>query len=89
MARIAHGTLAANAVTSVVLDQWTSQVTVINRTKTGEIYFTVDGTDPVVLGSNSYVSLGSRAVNTDIAGATTVKMISSTAVAFSVIGETQ
>lgn len=89
MARISHGTLTANAVTSVTLDPCNSQVTIINRTRSGEIYFTVDGTDPTIGGNNSFVCLGTRPAAVDYMTAPTVKLISNTALLYSVIGETQ
>lgn len=89
MARIVHGTLTPGVVTTHTLDPATAQVTILNRSQTGEIYFRVDGTDPTVAGTDSFVCLGSRAVNTiSVVAAPVVKLISSTAANYTVSGET-
>lgn len=87
--RVVHGTLTANTVASHTLDGYTAQVTILNRSQTGEIYFTVDGSTPTVGGNDSFVCLGSRAVATVSAiAAPTVKLISTGALNYSVTGET-
>lgn len=51
MAPHAHGTLVATVVTTVTIDPGVSAVRVVNRSSTGDIYFTVDGSTPAVEGS--------------------------------------
>lgn len=70
-------------------ERYTAQITILNRSGTGEIYFTVDGSSPTVGGNDCFVSLGSRAVNAVSAvTAPTVKLISTGALNYSVTGET-
>lgn len=89
MARIAHGTLTANAVATITLDNYVQMITVTNRSLTGEIYFTTDNSTPVVLGSNSFVCLGTRIVSDpSVTSPTVVKLISIAALNYSVEGET-
>lgn len=88
MARMKHGTLTANAVTTHTLEAYTQQITVTNRSQTGEIYFTVDGSTPVVGGDDSHVCLGSRTVAPySTINAPTVKLISTGALNYSLAGE--
>ena len=87
MPRIFHGTLTANVVSSVSVDSNTSQILVTNRSQTGEIYATIDGSDPVPA-VNGYVVLGSRAlVCPSFTGPTPVKLISTAALKYSIEGE--
>lgn len=89
MSRIAHGTLTATVVATETVDSYTAQITITNRSQTGEIYFTVDGSTPTVKGANSYPCLGSRAVATvGYPAVSTVKLISATGpLEYSVVGE--
>jgi hypothetical protein len=90
MSKIIHGALVANTAAAVTIDAYMVQVTVTNRTQSGEIYFTVDGTVPTVLGVDCFVCLGSRVVSAPVPGKkTVVNMISSTAVSYSVEGESE
>ena len=74
MSRIKHGTLAAAVVATETVDAFTQQITVVNRSQTGEIYFTVDGSTPTVKGNDT--------------SASTVKLISATGpLEYSVVGE--
>lgn len=87
MARIYHGTLTANVVSSVTVEGNTTQIQITNRSQTGEIYATVDGSVPVVA-TNGFVVLGSRAlVCPSFTGPTVVQLISSSALKYSVEGE--
>lgn len=87
MARIFHGTLTANVVSSVIVDSNTTQILITNRSQTGEIYATVDGSDPVAT-TNGYVVMGTRAlVCPGFTNATPVKLISTGALKYSIEGE--
>lgn len=87
MARIFHGTLTANTVSSVTVESNTTQILITNRSQTGEIYATVDGSAPVIA-SNGYVVLGTRAlVCPQFTGPTVVNLISNSALKYSVEGE--
>lgn len=89
MAHTFHGTLTPSTVVTHTLNTFTAQVTVLNRSQTGEIYFTVDGSTPTVGGSDCYACLGSRAVaSASATAAPVVKLISSGALAYTVTGET-
>lgn len=88
MARIKHGTLTANTVTTLTIDSFTSQITVVCRTNGAELFFTIDGTQPGIGADDSYLCVGSRAVPTLMyASSTIVKLISASAASYSVIGE--
>lgn len=88
MSRIVHGTLTANVVATVSIDAYTPALTVVNRSQSGEIYFTVDGTTPVIE-SNGFVCLGSRIVTSPALNqATTIKLVSNAALRYTVEGET-
>jgi hypothetical protein len=54
MAKIKSGTLVGSAVTTVTLDQAYTQVQVLNRSGTAEIFFTVDDGVPTVGGDNCF-----------------------------------
>lgn len=87
MAVSEHGTLTANVVKTVsITDAWPGGIEVINRSQTGEIYVTLDGTTPTVGGADTFVVLGSRYFGNDRIGddTVTVKLISSAALAYSV-----
>jgi hypothetical protein len=88
MARIKHGTLTANNVSTVTVDAFTSQITIVCRTLSAEIFYTVDGSTPTVGGDDNYLCLGSRVVPTPTyTSPTTVKLISTSNPNYSVIGE--
>lgn len=88
MARIKHGALAANTVTTVNVDAFTSQITIVCRTVGAEIFYTVDGSTPTVGGDDNYLCLGSRVVPTPAyTSPTTVKLISTSTPNYAVIGE--
>lgn len=89
MSRITHGTLVANTVTTVAVDSYMAAITVTNRSiPGGEIYFTVDGSTPTIGGTNCFVALGSRTVQTSAyTSISQIKLISTAALAFSVEGE--
>jgi len=89
MSRIKHGTLAAAVVATETVDAFTQQITVVNRSQTGEIYFTVDGSTPTVKGNDTYICLGAKAVSAySYTSASTVKLISATGpLEYSVVGE--
>lgn len=56
MAHIQHGTLTANAVTTITLDEPYQALTVLCRaTAAAEIYFRSDGTVPTVGGADCHV----------------------------------
>lgn len=84
MAATAHGTLTANAVTSVTLDADTDGIQVVNRSQTGAIWVRVDGSAPTVGGANSYVVLGARSFTIRRRGSLTIKLISDEALDYTV-----
>jgi hypothetical protein len=87
MARISHGTLSPGVVSSFVVDTMTGVITITNRSQSGEIYVTVDGTTPVV-GSVGYVVMGTRAIPApQFNNPTTVKLISAGSPNYSIEGE--
>jgi hypothetical protein len=53
--RIKHATLVAATMDTVTLDGDYKQVEVVARDAVSEIYFTVDGPNPTVLGDNTHV----------------------------------
>ncbi len=80
-----HATLTANTVYTVTLTRGDSYwVSVTDRSRLGEIYFTIDGSTPTVLGDNSYLVIGYRAFRTPATAEVTVKLISTAALDFSV-----
>jgi hypothetical protein len=88
MARISHGTLVANVIKKVSCAAYTTRITVVNRSQTGEIYFTIDGTDPSIGGDDSNVALGTTTVPTlSPTAACEIRLLSSAALNYSVIGE--
>lgn len=88
MARSKHGQLVAATVTTLAIDAYMIQITVTNRSQTGEIYFTVDGTTPVVGADGTYLCLGSRVVSPpSVPSATTVKLLSTGTPLYTVEGE--
>lgn len=90
MPRTAHSTLTANTVKTVTIDAYCQMITIVNRSQTGAIYFTVDGTVPTILGDNTYVCLGVRSVAVpSYASPTQVQLIGAGALDYSVVGETQ
>jgi hypothetical protein len=90
MGKIVHGTLTPNTVYAFTLDAFCTQVTITNRSQTGEIYFRVDGSDPAVGGAESFVCLGTRAVVPPNYGLTnSVRLISTDALKYTIAGETQ
>lgn len=92
MAKIEHNTLSASTVDTVTLDAYTyKQVTVMNRSGSNEIFWTVGGAAPTVEGDDTYVTAASAGATTSKAvngvnGQVTVKLISSGAEDYSVIG---
>jgi hypothetical protein len=66
VARIEHGTLAADEVTSVTLIENTVGVEVLNRDGVAEIFFTIDGSTPTVEGDDCHclpAAIGALIVN--------------------------
>jgi hypothetical protein len=84
---VRHGSLTAETVETVNLPVDADTVEVLNR-GTDDIYFTVTGTNPSVGGNDcEIVTAGSALeVNRKAAGHTTVKMVSESAVEYSVRG---
>lgn len=88
MARNLSGTLVANTVKTESIDAYCAQITVINRSQTGEIWATFDGTTPVVEGVGSFPVLGAQAMQApSFSQITTVKLLSTGALKYSLIGE--
>jgi hypothetical protein len=90
--RITHQTLTISTVDTVTFGAGVSAVEVYNRDATGVIYARVDGTNPVVGADENYIIgtalvipfAGSESAATG--GDDVVKLISSTACAYSVTG---
>jgi hypothetical protein len=88
MATTAHGTLAANEVTSVAIESGRGGIVIVNRAQTGTIWVRLDGVDPEPEGSGTFAVYGAREfpaqqrtrqiINVE------VRMISDTAVQYSV-----
>lgn len=83
-----HGTLVASTVTTVTLPSNVTQLEVLNRSGSAEIYFTVDGsTSPTVGGNDCYVlpaSIGATIVSSQDTANTVVRLISSGTPTYSV-----
>lgn len=89
--RIKHATLAANTVDTITLDTDYTSVEILSRDGAAEIYATVDTTiTPTVGGTNCDVlpaAIGSITIDASGYGTpTTVSLIASAAVAYSVKG---
>jgi hypothetical protein len=90
VARIKHGTLTANTVTTVTLDDVEfSAVEVLNVDGTAAIYFRVDNIDPTVAGDDCEVVPASISVlRVDLEkAAPSVRLISAGTPKFSVRGQ--
>lgn len=90
MSKILHGTLTPSVVTTLTVDAFCQQISIVNRTQAGTIWFTVDGSTPSAGGADVFPCLGSRPVAVPLlTAASTVKLFSTVAADYSVIGETQ
>lgn len=90
--RIHHGSLTANEVTTVVLDQAYAAVEVLNRSGNAEIYFTVDGPDPTIEGDDCYVlpaAMGSIEVRASAYTPVAIKLISMGSPTFTITAAVQ
>ena len=99
MAQRVHGTLTAATVATATVTapaetgtrnlRSLRHVEVLNRGPSGDIFFTVDGTTPVVNAADTYVVLPGGGVEVDVPGADTitVKLISAGTPAYSVGGK--
>lgn len=93
-ARITHQTLTISTVDTVTFTGGMSAVEILNKDTTGVIYARVDGTNPVVAADENYVILPGQALTIPFAGSESaatagddvVKLISSTACAYTVTG---
>jgi hypothetical protein len=82
-----HGILTANVVTTVTItDAWPGGIDIVNRSLTGEIWVTLDGSTPTVAGDDCYVVLGARRFDNPSIGDDTVavRLLSTAALAYSV-----
>lgn len=84
MAVTAHGTLTANVVSTVTLDEGYAAFEIVNRDQAGAIWVRFDGTDPVIAAAGTFVVLGARSFSWKRRGTITVKLISDAARAYSV-----
>jgi hypothetical protein len=90
--RAYHGTLTASTVDTVTLSRSYARVEVINRGGTNEIFFTTDGSVPTVLGDNCFVVTNQAGASdirpnfTGVQNQCVVKLISTGAMTYSVIG---
>lgn len=81
------GTLTAGQAATVTITDAYPSVLVINRSGTGAIWVTLDGSTPTVAGANCYPVLGSRSFGIDPGSRpTVVKLISSAALDYTVEG---
>jgi hypothetical protein len=88
MPRTSHGVTVANVVSTAVIDAGLSVLTIVNRQQAGTLFVTVDGSTPTIGGAGTYSVMGTRLLSAPGPYAsTTVQLISSTAVAYSVEGE--
>lgn len=87
-ARTQHQTLTANTVDTVTLDADYNEVEVVNRASSGDIYFTADGTTPVVAAAGTFIVRAGEALTTDppTSGNSVIKLISTSACPYSVTG---
>lgn len=79
MPRIVHGTLTANQVATVTLDEPYELVEVLSRNGAAEIYFRLDGQSPTVGGNDCQVvpaAVGSVVVGGITTAPTVVTLIS-------------
>lgn len=86
MAIAKSGTLTANTVKTETVSTDYQGIVVVNRDQTGEIWVRIDGTDPTVGGADCFVVLGARQFATEGSGSITVKMISTSAIRYTVEG---
>jgi hypothetical protein len=87
-----HAQLVAATIDTVTLDSDYARVEVINRDGTAEIFFTVDGGDPTVLGDNTHVvpaSISKTTVHAFKKATTVVRLISSGTPKYTVRGTTE
>jgi hypothetical protein len=82
----AHGALTANQITEVVVRPGPDGLDVVNRSQTGVIWVTIDGSDPAPLASNSFACIGVRtfAMRVRHQDDVTVKMIADSALNYTV-----
>ncbi len=89
--KTAHGTLTANAVTTVEISNHGGAVEIVNRSGTGTMWVRFDGTNPVIGAQDNYVVVGARRFDLRTFGTLPsnnvfVKIISSAALDYSVEG---
>lgn len=89
-----HATLTGNVVTTMTFDKSFAEIDVCSRDGVAEVWFTVDGTTPVIGAIGSFVlpaainsmRLTPRDDGVDHTGPTVVKLLSASAVKVSVSG---
>lgn len=84
-----HATLAGSTVDTVTFQQRWPAVEVNNRSSSGDIYFTVDGTAPTPAADNTYFVGPGQALVVDLPHASdpdSVKLISTGTPSYSVTG---
>lgn len=89
MPKTAHGTLTANTVSTVNVTPGDEGLVIVNRSLEGELWVRIDGRDPAIGGSDSYVVIGAREFPmtrrmVQTVGGLNVKLISDADRAFSV-----
>jgi hypothetical protein len=85
---IHNGVLVANTITTMTVDLFNNQISVISRGHSGEeIWVTIDGSSPTVNGDEVYMTTGVVVIPTRYSTTTVVKLLSTSAVAFQVKGE--
>lgn len=88
MSKTAHGTLTANTASVSTIDAGYGVLTITNRSQTGELWFTIDGSAPAAGTAGSFVCMGTRSINAPNQwAATTVTLISTGALKYSIEGE--
>jgi hypothetical protein len=86
--RTRHGVLTPNTIQSVALGIDADYVEVANRSSAGDIWFTVDGTDPTPEANNVEICPAGTALDVRRVqpGNAVIKLLSDAAVEFSIAG---
>jgi hypothetical protein len=92
--RAVHNTLAATTVDTITLTAQYNRVEVLNRSATGDIFVTLDGSTPTVGGNDTFVvpatgvgNFVNPASTSQPPTSTVVKLISSGTPSYSVTGQ--
>lgn len=81
------GTLTSNVAATVTITDAYPSVLITNRSGTGTIWVTLDGSTPTVAGANCFPVMGTRSWGIDaLVRPTTVKLIANAALDYTVEG---